>query len=753
MTVSTLTNRVTYLGNGFATSFAVPFKVLNEDHLVVERHIVATGERDYTYVGTDYSYSGIGDDAGMLTLDGPALSSSYRLIIERTLPYTQELDLVNAGGFYPDTVEEQLDRTTMQIQQIASQANDIETRALMVPVGEEAPSYEEFAEAFRGSPGGNVMSIGTFASIPSIEISEGTNRIRTSNGTDYIYDENVDTVYVAANPLTAAISLNDRGFRLATDQIIHPRMFGADPSAVDNSTALTAFFTFVNSNSCLADQNGVYEVQNGIVAGGSYGEVQQIDNRASVITGRLTLRVTANIVGAVITNHLHRGVKVDCVVVGVPFAYEASALTWTNRRFDFGVLFEDQAQLQNWGGGAVGFARVAGVMVQTGHGAADNTFGNDLGTWYFYGCGSGNRQSDGTVSFVSSAYTAITRNGSAADINQNTTIAVATQPPAIVTSGDYELPLYVYLDGEHYQVSAWNSGAGTITVYPHVKHTTASSGTLRYVFGGGVILIGGDAGKQRGTFFSTMCAIGCINGALYPGEVSVTSQQCSIGYQCGAGKDAGMVGGSADTYLEANDFDVMWGASADAHSHTIRSENAMDISKVGMLVPRRVATTLVPAGPPAQNIKPEGLNLNFRGAFLHHENVFDANGPVETARVSLNRPYGEVIPLHSNAPNIVIEEVPNDNDTTYLDYRRLFGYRARQVHITGSGANKEPTGTLTVSLASEFSTHTINGGAAGASATFTTFTRPAIIQVAFDPANDLDVATTINWLVTIIAGK
>lgn len=136
MTVSTLTNKVTYTGNGATTAFAVPFKVLDVDHLVVKRRVAATGATDYTYVGTDYSYSGIGNDSGTLTLSGTALSSTYELVIERIVPYTQGLDIVNAGGFYPDSVEEQLDLTTMQVQQIAEQADDTEARALRVPEGE-----------------------------------------------------------------------------------------------------------------------------------------------------------------------------------------------------------------------------------------------------------------------------------------------------------------------------------------------------------------------------------------------------------------------------------------------------------------------------------------------------------------------------------------------------------------------------------------------------------------------------------------
>lgn len=133
MTVSTSTNSVVYRGNGAATQFAVPFKVLDEDHLVVRRRVFATGAIDYTYVGTDYSYAGIGASSGTLTLADTALDDDYELVIERIVPYTQDLDIVNAGGFYPDTVEEQLDLIVMGVQQVA----DLAGRGAVVPVGED----------------------------------------------------------------------------------------------------------------------------------------------------------------------------------------------------------------------------------------------------------------------------------------------------------------------------------------------------------------------------------------------------------------------------------------------------------------------------------------------------------------------------------------------------------------------------------------------------------------------------------------
>lgn len=136
MTVSTTANTVVYRGNGAATTFAVPFKVLDEDHLQVRRRVFATGEYEHTYVGTAYSYSGLGASSGTLTLDGTALDDDYELVIERVVPYTQDLDIVNSGGFYPETVEEQLDLVVMAIQQLAN----IASRSITFPIGETGDS-------------------------------------------------------------------------------------------------------------------------------------------------------------------------------------------------------------------------------------------------------------------------------------------------------------------------------------------------------------------------------------------------------------------------------------------------------------------------------------------------------------------------------------------------------------------------------------------------------------------------------------
>jgi hypothetical protein len=182
---------------------------------------------------------------------------------------------------------------------------------------------------------------------------------------------------------------------------------------------------------------------------------------------------------------------------------------------------------------------------------------------------------------------------------------------------------------------------------------------------------------------------------------------------------------------------------------TLMTEQALDLSKVILLNPRSS-----PSGDLIDRFKPHGLLLNFQGYWHHVEHTRDFEFTLQRANVGFNRPYSDVIPLHGDDPTIDIFSIGS------APYQRLFGYRARKVDITGSGAQHQPTGTLTVRPRTIGTAGTpqggesvpdaamkINGGAPGASATFAGFSGVVQIQVALDP---LDRA---NYLVSFIVGR
>jgi len=121
MTVATTTREVVYLGNGATTEFAFTFTVLADADLIVEKRVAATDVVDTTYVlDTDYTVDTDYPDAGgSVTLLVAAPSSTYEIVIRREVEYTQEVDIINQGGFFPIVIQQQLDKQVMMIQQVA----------------------------------------------------------------------------------------------------------------------------------------------------------------------------------------------------------------------------------------------------------------------------------------------------------------------------------------------------------------------------------------------------------------------------------------------------------------------------------------------------------------------------------------------------------------------------------------------------------------------------------------------------------
>lgn len=137
MTVSSQTNKIRIVGNGVADAFPLPFRFFANSEisaLFVER---ATGVTTPAAIGTDYTLTGAGDPevngsaTGVLTTTVP-LAATRDLIILRTLPTTQQTDIVNQGEFFASTHEDVFDRLTM----IAQQQQEELSRAVKASVSD-----------------------------------------------------------------------------------------------------------------------------------------------------------------------------------------------------------------------------------------------------------------------------------------------------------------------------------------------------------------------------------------------------------------------------------------------------------------------------------------------------------------------------------------------------------------------------------------------------------------------------------------
>ncbi|OZI58704.1 glycine-rich domain-containing protein [Bordetella genomosp. 1] len=129
MTISSTTRRAgPYTGNGSATAFAFLFKVFAKTDILVTLTTPAGEDQSPGPVlDSDYSVTLNADQdnnpGGTITypISGAPLPTGWKLTISGSLANTQPTDIQNTGGFYPQVIEDALDRAVIQVQQLAEQ--------------------------------------------------------------------------------------------------------------------------------------------------------------------------------------------------------------------------------------------------------------------------------------------------------------------------------------------------------------------------------------------------------------------------------------------------------------------------------------------------------------------------------------------------------------------------------------------------------------------------------------------------------
>lgn len=122
MTVPSTVNKWIYTGND-DTEFAYTTKIYADTDLIVEKLTIATGAIETLTLTTDYTVSGAGSDDGGTVVLETAISSSYKLIIRKVLPATQEVEPVENDPNRAEVFEEALDRQVMIAQQLQEAIN------------------------------------------------------------------------------------------------------------------------------------------------------------------------------------------------------------------------------------------------------------------------------------------------------------------------------------------------------------------------------------------------------------------------------------------------------------------------------------------------------------------------------------------------------------------------------------------------------------------------------------------------------
>jgi hypothetical protein len=123
MTISSTTRKAgPFTGTGAVSTFAFTFKVFTQEDLAVVRVTDATGIETTLQLTTDYTVSlnpnQNSSPGGSITLTGGALATGDSMIITSAIEPLQETDLTNQGGFYPEVINDSLDRNAILLQQI-----------------------------------------------------------------------------------------------------------------------------------------------------------------------------------------------------------------------------------------------------------------------------------------------------------------------------------------------------------------------------------------------------------------------------------------------------------------------------------------------------------------------------------------------------------------------------------------------------------------------------------------------------------
>lgn len=158
MTISTETSEVVYAGNGLTSTFPFTFPIFAASHLVVT-HIASDGTETPQVEATNYTltWTGPGKTGSVnrirIVLGVPEVfplptGESYRL--ERTVPLTQQVDLVNNSRVRIDQMEKGLDYTTQIAQQIDRKA--IATQADVVVLQAESADHEDRIDWLETAP-------------------------------------------------------------------------------------------------------------------------------------------------------------------------------------------------------------------------------------------------------------------------------------------------------------------------------------------------------------------------------------------------------------------------------------------------------------------------------------------------------------------------------------------------------------------------------------------------------------------------
>ena len=117
MTVAASSPVAIFYGSGSTGPFTFTWQVNDEPDLALVKQPIS-GPAIPLVLGADYTVAGIATPTGGSVTLTVALNTGEQLFISSAVPYDQPLSIRDQGTFFPDVLEDALDRLTMQIKQV-----------------------------------------------------------------------------------------------------------------------------------------------------------------------------------------------------------------------------------------------------------------------------------------------------------------------------------------------------------------------------------------------------------------------------------------------------------------------------------------------------------------------------------------------------------------------------------------------------------------------------------------------------------
>jgi hypothetical protein len=426
-----------------------------------------------------------------------------------------------------------------------------------------------------------------------------------------------------------------------------------DKTAFDAHRPLQAFLTYITNNDVgTARADGVFWVGAGLTLGGI------AKSKTKNVVGCLVLYAlnAIDIMFQSYTGH-------DFTWIGSLSVTGTGSIAYASRECRVGIRI----------GGDYDAARSQYTMLyaryfnQVGVYFENNTTLSSASNIKVYDCGSGFSYAGYSVE---SDYTS-TRTGSQGSVAQRSLVNVDVLPPELPAN----MPCFVAVGDDYYYVYDIDRTAKTLNIFPWLKDAQ-NAGVLRYVFGAGVMVRGGDASAvQIGRIDSQRCSVALHDMALYGVSVGILCAQfVGVAYAMGNNPaSASIAGGLRAFYCEGNDTDILRVSRAQLNK-SISSVHVKAMHKISYTNAARFATDEL-----TSFANMDSITLQHEGAQL----VTESTSSEFSSFLSLDSADRSVHTVNKDKQTIKIRE-PD------VDLLRNFNFGGRAIKVLGTGRNGAP---------------------------------------------------------------